>query len=130
MCNRLDLIWHKRLNYFSYGLTEGKLTINPVEAKIIKKISELYMLECYTTVRISKYLDKNGFVDKIKVFQWWNNCKNVIPSLREWHNEYSDDGLVIIGVHTPEFGYEKEIANVEEALVRLDVPYAVAIDNG
>ena len=50
--------------------------------------------------------------------------------MREWHNEYSDDGLIIIGVHTPEFGYEKEIANVEEALVRLDVPYAVAIDNG
>jgi len=36
---------------------------------------------------------------------------------------------VIIGVHTPEFGYEREIANVEEALIRLDVPYAVAIDN-
>jgi peroxiredoxin len=49
--------------------------------------------------------------------------------LREWHNKYADDGLVIIGVHTPEFGYEKEVANVEEALVRLDVPYAVAIDN-
>ena len=49
--------------------------------------------------------------------------------MREWHHKYSDDGLVIIGVHTPEFGYEKEIENVEEALVRLDVPYAVAIDN-
>lgn len=49
--------------------------------------------------------------------------------MREWHNKYADEGLVIIGVHTPEFGYEKEIANVEEALVRLDVPYPVAIDN-
>ena len=37
--------------------------------------------------------------------------------------------MVIIGVHTPEFSYEKEIDNVKEALVRLDVPYAVAIDN-
>jgi len=36
---------------------------------------------------------------------------------------------VIVGVHTPEFSYEKEINNVEEALVRLDVPYPVAIDN-
>lgn len=49
--------------------------------------------------------------------------------MREWHNEYADDGLVIIGVHTPEFAYEGEIENVKEALVRLDVPYAVAIDN-
>jgi peroxiredoxin len=49
--------------------------------------------------------------------------------LREWHQKYAEDGLVIIGVHTPEFSYEKDIGNVEEALVRLDVPYPVAIDN-
>ncbi|MDX1523400.1 MAG: redoxin domain-containing protein [Anaerolineae bacterium] len=57
------------------------------------------------------------------------NCKNVIPSLREWHYEYSDDGLVIIGVHTPEFSYESDVENVRAALVDLDVPYSVAIDN-
>jgi hypothetical protein len=49
--------------------------------------------------------------------------------LREWHQKYSDDGLVIIGVHTPEFGRERVLENVEESLVRLDVPYPVAIDN-
>ena len=53
----------------------------------------------------------------------------MIPSLREWHKTYEDEGLVIIGVHTPEFGYEKDLDNVKEAIVRLDVPYAVAIDN-
>jgi hypothetical protein len=53
----------------------------------------------------------------------------VIPSLREWHNSYEKEGLVIVGVHTPEFGYEKELDNVKEALVRLDVPYPVALDN-
>jgi len=49
--------------------------------------------------------------------------------LREWHHNYADEGLVIIGVHTPEFGYERDIDNVQEAIVRLDVPYPVAIDN-
>lgn len=49
--------------------------------------------------------------------------------MREWHQQYADDGLVIIGVHTPEFSHEKDINNVKEALVRLDVPYPVAIDN-
>ncbi len=49
--------------------------------------------------------------------------------MREWHNEYADDGLVIIGVHTPEFTYEYDIDNVKQALVKLDVPYPVAIDN-
>ena len=49
--------------------------------------------------------------------------------MRELHNTYKDDGLVIIGVHTPEFSYEKDIDNVKEAIERLDVPYPVAIDN-
>jgi hypothetical protein len=53
----------------------------------------------------------------------------VIPSLREWHNTYQDDGLVVIGVHTPEFSYEKGVDNVKESLVRLDVPYPVKLDN-
>lgn len=53
----------------------------------------------------------------------------MIPSLREWHNEYADDGLVIIGNHYPEFHYEEDLDNLKEALVKLDIPYAVAQDN-
>ncbi len=49
--------------------------------------------------------------------------------MREWHNSYSDDGLVIIGVHTPEFSYEKDVENVKNALTDLDVPYPVALDS-
>jgi AhpC/TSA family len=49
--------------------------------------------------------------------------------LREWHHEYGDDGLVIIGVHTPEFSYEEKVENVRQALVDLDVPYPVVLDN-
>ena len=49
--------------------------------------------------------------------------------MRGWHNEYYDDGLVIIGNHYPEFSYEEDLDNLKEALVRLDVPYAVAQDN-
>jgi hypothetical protein len=53
----------------------------------------------------------------------------VIPSLREWHEKYSAEGLVVIGNHYPEFGYEEDLDNLKEAIVRLDVPYAVAQDN-
>ena len=49
--------------------------------------------------------------------------------MREWHNTYHAHGLVVIGVHTPEFKYEKDLENVRAALARLDVPYAVALDN-
>ncbi|HEY5731701.1 MAG TPA: hypothetical protein VIS72_16755 [Anaerolineales bacterium] len=53
----------------------------------------------------------------------------MIPSLRGWHQEYYDDGLVIIGNHYPEFSYEEDLDNLRDALVTLDVPYAVAQDN-
>lgn len=52
-----------------------------------------------------------------------------IPAVRELHNLYQNSGLVVIGVHTPEFDYEKDVNNVKNAIARLNVPYAVAIDN-
>jgi peroxiredoxin len=53
----------------------------------------------------------------------------VIPSLRGWHETYKDGGLVVIGVHYPEFEYERDLENLKEAVARLDVPYPVAQDN-
>jgi hypothetical protein len=53
----------------------------------------------------------------------------VIPSLREWHNKFSSQGLVVIGNHYPEFGYEEDLDNLKNAIQDLDVPYPVAQDN-
>ena len=49
--------------------------------------------------------------------------------MREWHNKYKDEGLVIIGNHYPEFSYEEDLGNLKQAIVELDIPYAVAQDN-
>lgn len=49
--------------------------------------------------------------------------------MREWHYAYGDQGLVVIGNHYPEFNYERDLANLEDAVARLDIPYAVAQDN-
>lgn len=49
--------------------------------------------------------------------------------MREWHEKYKDEGLVIIGNHFPEFDYEKDIYNLEVAVKKLNIPYAVAQDN-
>jgi hypothetical protein len=49
--------------------------------------------------------------------------------LREWHNIYGDQGLVVIGNHYPEFNYERDLDNLKDALIRLNVPYPVAQDN-
>jgi AhpC/TSA family protein len=53
----------------------------------------------------------------------------VIPSVRGWYEKYKDQGLVAIGNHYPEFDYEADLANLKDAVKRLDVPYPVAQDN-
>lgn len=52
-----------------------------------------------------------------------------IPAVRELHETYKGSGLIVIGVHTPEFNHEHDIDNVQDAMARLDVPYPVALDN-
>ena len=49
--------------------------------------------------------------------------------MREWHNKYRGQGLVIIGNHYPEFSYERDLDNLKQAIIDLNVPYAVAQDN-
>jgi peroxiredoxin len=53
----------------------------------------------------------------------------VIPSLREWHQSFHQQGLIVIGVHYPEFSYERDLENLGNAIQRLDVPYPIAQDN-
>ncbi len=57
------------------------------------------------------------------------NCLRSLPYVKAWAEKYRGDGLVVIGVHTPEFAFEKDIANVRKALADLGITYPVAIDN-
>jgi thiol-disulfide isomerase/thioredoxin len=74
-----------------------------------------------------------GLRGKVVLLDMWTfgciNCRHVIPSLRGWYQSYGDKGLVVIGNHYPEFGYEADLDNLKQALVDLDVPYPVAQDN-
>lgn len=49
--------------------------------------------------------------------------------MREWYDKYHDQGLTVIGVHSPEFDYEKQLENVQAAMERLGIIWPVAIDN-
>lgn len=57
------------------------------------------------------------------------NCLNTLPHIKQWHARYRDQGLVVVGVHTPEFAFERDAANVRKAIERLGVEYPVAQDN-
>ena len=56
------------------------------------------------------------------------NCIRTLPYLREWHRRYKDKGLVIVGIHTPEFEFAKKRENVEEAVERFGIEYPVLLD--
>ncbi len=70
---------------------------------------------------------------RIVLIDFWTytcvNCIRTLPHLREWHDKYADQGLLIIGVHTPEFEFEKLPENVRAATADLGIEYAVAQDN-
>lgn len=70
---------------------------------------------------------------KVVLVDFWTysciNCVRTIPYVRAWHDAYKERGLVIIGVHTPEFDFEKDRANVEAAVARFGIAYPVALDN-
>jgi cytochrome c biogenesis protein CcdA/thiol-disulfide isomerase/thioredoxin len=57
------------------------------------------------------------------------NCLRTLPYVRAWAEKYGDRGLVVIGVHTPEFAFEKKPANVRKAVMDLGIKYPVALDN-
>jgi cytochrome c biogenesis protein CcdA/thiol-disulfide isomerase/thioredoxin len=70
---------------------------------------------------------------KVVLVNFWTysciNCLRTLPHVRAWAQKYAGQGLVVIGVHTPEFAFEKETGNVQKALKRLDITYPVAQDN-
>jgi cytochrome c biogenesis protein CcdA/thiol-disulfide isomerase/thioredoxin len=70
---------------------------------------------------------------KVVLIDFWTysciNCLRTLPYLRGWYERYKDRGLVIIGVHAPEFAFEKDQDNVRRAVQQLGIRYPVAIDN-
>lgn len=57
------------------------------------------------------------------------NCQRTFPFLVEWHKAYEDDGLLIVGIHTPEFAFEKDIANVRRAAAKFGLEFPIVLDN-
>ncbi|HKT74148.1 MAG TPA: cytochrome c biogenesis protein DipZ [Steroidobacteraceae bacterium] len=70
---------------------------------------------------------------KVVLVDFWTysciNCLRSIPYVRAWAAKYEDQGLVVIGVHTPEFAFERDVRNVRQAVADLEVDYPVAVDS-
>ena len=71
--------------------------------------------------------------DQVVLVDFWTytciNCIRTLPELRSWEEQYGDEGLTIVGVHAPEFPFERETGNVENAIDEYDLEYPVVQDN-
>jgi len=78
-------------------------------------------------------LTNEGLRGKVVLVDFWTysciNCLRTLPYLKAWDEKYRAQGLAIIGVHTPEFAFEKDQRNVERAIRDLGITYPVAMDN-
>lgn len=87
---------------------------------------------------ISKWLNSDPLTmrqlrGKVVLVDFWTytciNCIRTLPYVKSWHEKYKDQGLVVVGVHTPEYPFERSTDNVKTAIKRFGIPYAVAQDN-
>jgi cytochrome c biogenesis protein CcdA/thiol-disulfide isomerase/thioredoxin len=78
-------------------------------------------------------LTRQALRGKVVLVDFWTysciNCLRALPYVHAWYDKYKDHGLVVLGVHAPEFAFEKEPANVARAVKELGVDYPVALDN-
>lgn len=81
----------------------------------------------------SQPLNLKALKGKVVLVDFWTysciNCLRTLPYLRAWHEAYKDQGLVIVGVHAPEFDFEKNKANVEKAMKRFRIAWPIVQDN-
>jgi thiol-disulfide isomerase/thioredoxin len=81
----------------------------------------------------SEPLALSGLRGKVVFLDFWTygcyNCQNTLPEVKRLHAKYGKEGLVIIGVHTPEFQYERKRENVERAVASAGLAYPIALDS-
>jgi cytochrome c biogenesis protein CcdA/thiol-disulfide isomerase/thioredoxin len=106
------------------------------QSKIINGVAQPYPvpnidgIETWINTGPLTRADING---KVVLIYFWTysciHCTHAAPHIIDWYNNYRDNGFLIIGVHTPEFEFEKNIKNVESTVANFKIPYPVAIDN-
>jgi len=110
----------------------AQLDKNPA-AMIVAETGAMPPLSGATQWLNSPPLNEQELRGKVVLIDFWTysciNCLRTLPYLKAWDAKYHDQGLIIIGIHTPEFSFEKDRHNVEQALHDLGIRYPVAMDN-
>jgi thiol-disulfide isomerase/thioredoxin len=114
-------------------VVELSTTGSPVPLKEQKydKAKEISAPAGFINTEIIELADLIG--KQIILVDFWTysciNCQRTLPYLNDWQQKYSDKGLTIVGIHTPEFAFEKEVSNVQAAVTKFGIKYPVVLDN-
>jgi thiol-disulfide isomerase/thioredoxin len=115
------------------GQDESRARTNAMGQLILPVEGELPPLDGLGPWFNSQPLTREQLRGKVVLIDFWTysciNCIRSIPYVRAWDERYRKDGLVVIGVHAPEFAFERDPANVARAIQELGIRYPVALDN-
>lgn len=102
-----------------------------IDKSKFKKAPELEGISGY--INTSPETLKEEIKGKVVLYDIWTysciNCIRTLPYITSWNEKYKDQGLVIIGIHSPEFDFEKDINNVQTAVKKYGITYPVVLDN-
>ncbi|MGI0010245.1 MAG: redoxin family protein, partial [Nitrosopumilaceae archaeon] len=105
--------------------------IPTIDKSRFKKAPELVGIAGY--INSSPEELKDAMKDKVILYDIWTysciNCQRTLPYIVAWNDKYADKGLLIIGIHSPEFEFEKDINNVKTAVKQFGITYPVVLDN-
>jgi cytochrome c biogenesis protein CcdA/thiol-disulfide isomerase/thioredoxin len=118
----------------SQSTNAGEAKINAMGELVLPPEGDLPSLDGLGPWFNSQRLIREQLKGKVVVIDFWTysciNCLRSLPYVKAWDEKYRKDGLVVIGVHAPEFAFEREPANVARAIQDLGIRYPVALDNG
>jgi thiol-disulfide isomerase/thioredoxin len=124
--------------FILFGCSFAQNEVQPMDSSMFKTTSlpdlgRAPELTNETWLNVDSPLRLADLRGKVVIVEMWTfgciNCQHVIPSLKDWHSRYKDQGLVVIGNHFPEFSYEKDLDNLKNAIAENEIEYAVAQDN-
>lgn len=115
---------------FSDEKAQEKTMLDSPKLPIIGKASEIRGIFGWIN---SEPLTLEKLKGKVVLVDFWTysciNCIRTLPYVKEWYEKYKNNGFVLLGIHSPEFNFEKERKNVEEAVKKYGLTYPVALDN-
>jgi thiol-disulfide isomerase/thioredoxin len=111
----------------------NKTAFLQVDKNIFNKAPELTGIKGYINTANNQSIKLSDYKGKVVLIDFWTytcvNCIRTIPYLNTWYDRYSDQGFVIIGVHSPEFEFEKNPNNVKDAVNKFGIKYPVVLDS-